>query len=126
MEMVFILGPSWEEAATEPSAGPVDTLTAARAELRTHTLASVPTVHTRRAYGKTIDNMFRFSAGRPLTRALLLEFRGSMSLMSGIECSVTVTIDPASTICCQRMSNRRFSPNCGLLLDSQRRTRIRS
>ncbi len=34
--------------------------------------------HTRRNYGKGLDDLFRFSGGRSLTRALLQEWKSSM------------------------------------------------
>jgi hypothetical protein len=39
--------------------------------------------HSRRNYAKAIDLLFAFADGRPLTRALLLEYRSSMEERSG-------------------------------------------
>jgi hypothetical protein len=41
-------------------------------------LDSVTSPHSRRNYGKALDLLFAFAASRPLTRALLLEYRTSM------------------------------------------------
>lgn len=41
-------------------------------------LDSVTSPHSRRNYAKALDLLFGFAASRPLTRALLLEFRTSM------------------------------------------------
>ncbi len=82
MEMELIPGPGREEGGAGPSASPAGALTEAQAALRVLTLASVPAENTRRAYGKAIDELFGFARGRPLTRALLLEFRGFMSALA--------------------------------------------
>jgi len=57
---------------------PSDGLTALQRELRRLVLDSVTSPHTRRNYRKAIDDLFRFSAGQPLTRALLQEWKASM------------------------------------------------
>lgn len=63
----------------EPSAGPVTpALTPAQLELRTMVLNSVTSPHSRRTYAKGLDLLFAFAANRPLTRALLMEYRTSM------------------------------------------------
>lgn len=41
-------------------------------------LDSVGSPHSRRNYAKALDLLFAFAGGRPLTRALLLEYRTSM------------------------------------------------
>ncbi len=41
-------------------------------------LDSVTSPHSRRNYAKALDLLFAFAAGRPLTRALLMEYRTSM------------------------------------------------
>ena len=50
----------------------------AEMQLRTMVLGSVTSPHTRRNYSKALDLLFALAAGRPLTRALLLEYRSSM------------------------------------------------
>jgi len=41
-------------------------------------LDSVPSPNSRRNYAKALDDLFALSDGRPLTRALFLEYRASM------------------------------------------------
>lgn len=53
-------------------------LTSGQLELRKMVLDSVGSPHSRRNYAKALDLLFAFAAGRPLTRALLLEYRTSM------------------------------------------------
>ena len=53
-------------------------LTAAQSALKQMVLDSVTSPHTRRNYAKALDNLFLFSAGQPLTRALLQEWKASM------------------------------------------------
>jgi integrase len=42
-------------------------------------LASLPSPNTRRAYRHAIEDLFTFSAGRPVTLALLLEWRAALA-----------------------------------------------
>jgi len=45
-------------------------------------LDSVASAHSRRNYAKALDDLFAFSAGRPLSRALLMEYRATMEALS--------------------------------------------
>jgi integrase len=58
---------------------PASGLTEAQARLRRMVLDAVSSPHSRRNYAKALDDVFAFAAGRPLTRALLLEWRASMA-----------------------------------------------
>ena len=63
----------------EPWAGPkMPALTPAQLQLRKMVLDSVISPHSRRTYAKGLDLLFAFAANRPLTRALLMEYRTSM------------------------------------------------
>ena len=53
-------------------------VTAAQLQLRQMVLDTVTSTHSRRAYAKALDLLFAFAASRPLTRALLMEYRSSM------------------------------------------------
>lgn len=53
-------------------------LTPAQARLRQMVLNSVPSLHSKRNYAKALDDLFVFCASRPLSRALLLEYRSKM------------------------------------------------
>lgn len=53
-------------------------LTEAQQALRRMVLDSVTSPHSRRNYARALDDLFAFSAGRPLTRPLLMEFRASL------------------------------------------------
>ena len=53
-------------------------LTAAQGALKQMVLDSVTSPHTRRNYSKALDTLFLFTASRPLTRALLQEWKASM------------------------------------------------
>ena len=57
-------------------------LTPAQAQLRKMVLDSVPSPHTRRNYAKALDDLFAFSASRPLSRSLLMEWRAGMEFLS--------------------------------------------
>jgi hypothetical protein len=48
------------------------------AELKQMVLDAVVSPHSKRNYSKAIDGLFVFAASRPLTRALLMEWRAGM------------------------------------------------
>src|ERR1700731_3701618 len=50
--------------------------------LRQMVLDTVPSIHSKRNYAKALDNLFAFSASRPLSRALLMEYRTTMDHLS--------------------------------------------
>ena len=54
-------------------------LTQAQAMLRQMVLDTVPSVHSKRNYAKALDDLFAFCASRPLSRALLMEYRTTMT-----------------------------------------------
>jgi integrase len=64
------------------SAEPPFALTQAQAMLRQMVLDSVPSVHSKRNYAKALDDLFAFCASRPLSRALLMEYRTTMDQLS--------------------------------------------
>ncbi len=45
-------------------------------------LDTLPSPNSRRNYAKALDDLFAFSAGRPLTRALVMEYRASIEALS--------------------------------------------
>ena len=45
-------------------------------------LDTVPSPHSKRNYGKALDELFQFCASRPLSRSLLLEWRAGMEPLS--------------------------------------------
>jgi integrase len=61
-----------------PPAEPPFALTQAHARLRQMVLDSVPSIHSKRNYAKALDDLFQFCASRPLSRALLMEYRTNM------------------------------------------------
>lgn len=64
---------------SEPSGKPgMPALTPAQLQLRQMVLDSVTSPHSRRNYAKALDLLFAFAGGRPLTRALLMDYRSSM------------------------------------------------
>jgi integrase len=65
-----------------PPKEPPYTLTQAQAMLRQMVLDTVPSVHSKRNYAKALDDLFAFCASRPLSRALLMEFRTTMDHLS--------------------------------------------
>jgi integrase len=71
-------------SASPHNAPPADpaALTPAQTILRSLVLDSVASPHTRRNYAKALDDLFRFAASRPLTRALLMEYRATMDALS--------------------------------------------
>src|SRR3977135_120671 len=69
--------PPQESRAGEPLA-----LTPAQARLRKMVLDAVASPHSKRNYGKALDDLFQFCASRPLTRSLLMEWRAGMESLS--------------------------------------------
>src|SRR4030088_1899995 len=65
-----------------PPAEPPSALTQAQAMLRQMVLDTVPSIHSKRNYAKALDNLFAFCASRPLSRALLMEYRTTMDHLS--------------------------------------------
>src|ERR1700722_19095079 len=65
-----------------PEETPAFGLTPAQAALRRMVLDAVTSPHSRRNYAKALDDLFAFAAGRPLTRALLQEWRASMAALA--------------------------------------------
>jgi integrase len=65
-----------------PPAEPRYALTQAQAMLRQMVLDTVPSIHSKRNYAKALDNLFAFCASRPLSRALLMEYRTTMDHLS--------------------------------------------
>ena len=74
-------GPATQGAYNASPADPA-TLTQAQTILRGMVLDSVASPHSRRNYAKALDDLFAFSAGRPLSRALLMEYRATMDALS--------------------------------------------
>jgi integrase len=67
-----------EHSAAEPPFA----LTPAQAILRKMVLDSVLSIHSKRNYAKALDDLFAFCASRPLTRALLMEYRTTIDHLS--------------------------------------------
>ena len=65
-----------------PPAEPPFALTQAQAVLRQMVLDSVQSIHSKRNYAKALDDLFAFCARRPLSRALLMEYRTTMEHLS--------------------------------------------
>src|SRR5580704_6044806 len=57
-------------------------LTPAQARLRKMVLNAVGSPHSKRNYARALDDLFAFCASRPLSRALLLEWRAGMEALS--------------------------------------------
>jgi len=57
-------------------------LTPAQARLRKMVLDAVSSRHSKRNYGKALDDLFQFCASRPLSRSLLMEWRAGMESLS--------------------------------------------
>jgi integrase len=66
-----------------PGANPeVVSLTPAQLRLRQMTLDSVSSAHSRRNYGRALDDLFLFAQSQPLSRELLMEWRTKMESLS--------------------------------------------
>jgi integrase len=65
-----------------PPGEPQDTLSPAQTILRQMVLDSVQSIHSKRNYAKALDDLFAICASRPLSRALLMEYRTTMDHLS--------------------------------------------
>ena len=66
-------------------------LTPAQAQLRKMVLDAVSSPHSKRNYGKALDDLFQFCASRPLSRELLLEWRSTMESLSSSTINVRLS-----------------------------------
>jgi integrase len=74
-----------------PFEEPPYALTQAQAMLRQMVLDAVPSVHSKRNYAKALDDLFAFCASRPLSRALLMEYRTTMDHLSSSTINVRLS-----------------------------------
>jgi integrase len=65
-----------------PDPEPTFMLTPAQAILKKMVLDSVVSIHSKRNYAKALDDLFVFCANRPLSRALLMEYRTTINHLS--------------------------------------------
>jgi integrase len=66
-------------------------LTPAQARLRQMVLDSVPSPHSKRNYAKALDDLFTFCASRPLSLALLMEYRTKMDHLAASTINVRMS-----------------------------------
>jgi integrase len=78
MEILPISAGSGSEDPGSPESGLVE----AQQRLRRMVLDTVASPNSRRNYGKALDDLFALAAGRPLTPALVMEYRASMEALS--------------------------------------------
>ncbi len=85
--MELAAGPAPHEGGNTPAAGLVE----AQQRLRKMVLDSLPSPNSRRNYAKALDDLFAFSAGRPLTRALVMEYRASIEALAASTINVRLS-----------------------------------
>jgi integrase len=68
----------WQAREEPQGSSTASALTPTQLQLRQMVLDSVTSPHSRRNYAKALDLLFIQAAGRPLTRALLMEYRAGM------------------------------------------------
>ncbi len=66
-------------------------LTEAQGRLRQMVLDTLSSGHSRRNYARALDDLFVFSAGRPLRRALLMEYRASIEALAASTINVRLS-----------------------------------
>jgi len=74
----------------DPNPGPA-VLTQARAMLCQMVMDAVHSPNTRRNYQKALADLFGFSAGRPLTRRLLFEYRATLDHLAPVTVNVRLS-----------------------------------
>ena len=94
MEISLVSGVAQDQYGHTASTGLVE----AQQRLRQMVLDTLSSPNSRRNYAKALDDLFAFSAGQPLTRELLMEYRASIESLS------------ASTINVRLSAVRKWSP----------------
>jgi integrase len=87
VDIQLISAPAPPDDAPTPGLGLVE----AQRRLRQMVLDTLPSPHSRRNYAKALDDLFTFSAGRPLTRALLMEYRSSIESLAASTINVRLS-----------------------------------
>lgn len=87
MDLQLISAPTPPDDAPTPGGSLVE----AQRRLRQMVLDTLPSPHSRRNYAKALDDLFTFSAGRPLTRALLMEYRASIESLAASTINVRLS-----------------------------------
>ena len=87
MGILLTARPAPHNSAQTPGAGFVE----AQQRLCKMVLDTLPSSNSRRNYAKALDDLFAFSAGRPLTRALVMEYRASIEALSASTINVRLS-----------------------------------
>ena len=87
MASELFFGPYAYVNGTTPGAWLVE----AQQRLRRMVLDTLPSPNSRRNYAKALDDLFSFSAGRPLTRELLMAYRASIESLSASTINVRLS-----------------------------------
>ncbi len=87
MEILLLSGSAPHEDGPTTASG----LLEAQQRLRKMELDTLPSPNSRRNYAKALDDLFAFSAGRPLTRALVMEYRASIEALAASTINVRLS-----------------------------------
>jgi len=87
MEISLVSEPAAYQNGETAGKGLVET----QQRLRQMVLDTLASPNSRRNYGKALYDLFAFSAGRPLTRALLMEYRASLEALSASTINVRLS-----------------------------------
>jgi integrase len=87
MEISLSSGPAKHQGGETTGTGLIE----AQQRLRQMVLDTLPSPNSRRNYGKALDDLFAFSAGRPLTRVLLMEYRATLEPLSSSTINVRLS-----------------------------------
>ena len=82
MPLLLGSGLAASNASNPAGQGSAPSLTPAQTILRRLVLDTLASPHSRRNYARALDDLFAFSAGRQLTRALLMEYRASIEALA--------------------------------------------
>ncbi len=83
----LVSGPAASQDGQSEGRGLVD----AQQRLRALVLDTVASPHSQRNYAKALDDLFEFSAVRPLTRELLMEYRASINALAASTINVRLS-----------------------------------
>src|SRR5713226_4206079 len=80
------------------------------ARLKALVLDTVSSEHSRRAYGKALDNFLAFLGGRPFTRASLQEFRVHLESLSLSPATINLRLAPLRKLATEAAENGWMDP----------------
>src|SRR5260370_12486870 len=100
----------YPEPGPEGEEGSAGGTTAAAQRLKALVLDTVSSEHSRRAYGKALDDFLAFLGPRPFTRASLQEFRSHMESLGLAPSSINLRLAPLRKLATEAADSGGMDP----------------